>query len=136
MLIQEMLLKPNSQIALACLVCVAVFLEMTLGLVSNLSGMFMGRASAMKAPEQRVFPETGHSVGGRFLDYWTEHGGLQQQGYPISEELFEISELEGGSYKVQYFERAVFEYHPENEDAYEVLLSQLGTFRYREKYGK
>jgi hypothetical protein len=36
---------------------------------------------------------------------------------------------------VQYFERAVFEYHPENQPPYNVLLSQLGTFRYREKYG-
>jgi len=35
---------------------------------------------------------------------------------------------------VQYFERAVFEYHPENKGTpYEVLLSQLGTFRYRTK---
>jgi hypothetical protein len=37
---------------------------------------------------------------------------------------------------VQYFERAVFEYHPENAAPYDVLLSQLGTFRYRDKYGK
>jgi len=130
-----MLLKPNSQIVLACLVCIAVFLEMTLGLVSNISGMLVGPASAMNALEQRVFPETGHSVGGRFLDYWTEHGGLQQQGYPISEEMFEISELDGGSYKVQYFERAVFEEHLENKPPYNVLLSQLGKFRYFAKYG-
>ena len=38
-------------------------------------------------------------------------------------------------YKVQYFERAVFEYHPENQPPYNVLLSQLGTFRHRDKYG-
>ena len=36
---------------------------------------------------------------------------------------------------VQYFERAVMEYHPENRPPYDVLLSQLGTFQYREKYG-
>jgi carboxyl-terminal processing protease len=30
---------------------------------------------------------------------------------------------------VQYFERAVFEYHPENEPPYDVLLSQLGKYR-------
>ena len=36
---------------------------------------------------------------------------------------------------MQYFERAVFEYHPENAGtAYEVLLSQLGKFRYDAKY--
>src|SRR4029453_2680814 len=35
---------------------------------------------------------------------------------------------------VQYFERAVFEYHPENQPPNDVLLSQLGTFRYKVKY--
>jgi hypothetical protein len=33
------------------------------------------------------------------------------------------------------FERAVFEYHLENQTPYNVLLSQLGRFRYAEKYG-
>jgi hypothetical protein len=35
---------------------------------------------------------------------------------------------------VQYFERAVFELHPDEKPPYNVLLSQLGTFRLREKY--
>ena len=61
-------------------------------------------------------------------------GGLTQQGYPISEEFTEISPLDGKPYLVQYFERAVFEYHPENKAPYDVLLSQLGTLRYRDKY--
>lgn len=38
-------------------------------------------------------------------------------------------------YTVQYFERAVFEYHPEKQVPFDVLLSQLGTFRYGQKYG-
>ena len=50
-------------------------------------------------------------------------------------EFMEKSELNGQTYLVQYFERAVFEYHPENQPPYDVLLSQLGTFQYREKYG-
>src|SRR5206468_3983407 len=55
-------------------------------------------------------------------------GGLAQQGYPLSDEFTEISPQDGKPYTVQYFERAVFEYHPENKDTpYEVLLSQLGT---------
>ena len=45
-----------------------------------------------------------------------------------------MSDLDGKEYRVQYFERAVFEMHPENEPPYDVLLSQLGTFQYREKY--
>ncbi|MFL5731959.1 MAG: PQQ-dependent sugar dehydrogenase [Chloroflexia bacterium] len=83
-----------------------------------------------------LVPETGKRLGGRFLQYWQQHGGLLQQGYPISDEFTEVSDLNGKPYLVQYFERAVFEYHPENAAPYDVLLSQLGTFRYREKYGR
>ena len=77
-----------------------------------------------------LFPETGKRLGGVFLDYWEKHGALAQQGYPISDEFTEVSALDGKQYKVQYFERAVFEYHPENAGTpYEVLLSHLGTLR-------
>ncbi|HEY0069964.1 MAG TPA: hypothetical protein VGE04_08370 [Chloroflexia bacterium] len=82
----------------------------------------------------RTFPETGKTVSGVFLDYWEKNGGLPQQGYPISEVMGEVSDLNGKTYTVQYFERAVFEYHPENQPPYNVLLSQLGTFRYKKKY--
>ena len=83
----------------------------------------------------QTFPETGKAVLGVFLDYWQPHGGLAQQGFPISEPLGETSSLDGKTYTMQYFERAVFEYHPENANTpYEVLLSQLGTFRYKQKY--
>jgi hypothetical protein len=68
------------------------------------------------------------------LQYWQQNGGLAQQGYPISNEFVERSELDGKEYRVQYFERAVFEMHPENKAPYDVLLSQLGTFRFRQKY--
>jgi hypothetical protein len=81
------------------------------------------------------YEATGYAVCGAFLDYWKVHGGLAQQGYPISGEFTEQSDLDGKPYTVQYFERAVFEYHPENQPPYDVLLSQLGTFQYREKYG-
>jgi len=90
---------------------------------------------ASTAPNAQKFPQTGFTVGGKFLDYWNTHGGLAQQGYPISNEFQEKSDLDGKTYTVQYFERAVFELHPENAGTpYEVLLSQLGTFRYRAKY--
>ena len=91
------------------------------------------------APNQKVstaagavkFSQTGHTVGGKFLTYWQQHGGLAQQGYPISDEFTEVSGLNGKPYTVQYFERAVFEMHPENQSPNDVLLSQLGTFQYR-----
>lgn len=84
----------------------------------------------------RKFDETGKTIGGKFRDYWEKNGGLAQQGYPISDEFEEESTLDGKTYTVQYFQRAVFELHPENEAPFDVLLSQLGKFRYQEKYSE
>ena len=80
------------------------------------------------------FPQTGKEIKGVFLTYWKEHGGLAQQGYPITNLMREKSELDGKEYTVQYFERAVFELHPEKQPLYDVLLSQLGTFQFKRKY--
>ncbi|HEX7102218.1 MAG TPA: peptidoglycan hydrolase, partial [Nitrolancea sp.] len=45
-------------------------------------------------------------------------------GYPISEEFVDPQT----GYVTQYFERAVFEYHPENAGTpYTVLLKRLGA---------
>lgn len=82
----------------------------------------------------RSFTETGKSVCGRFLQYWQANGGLAQQGLPLSGEFTEVSDLNGKPYTVQYFERAVFEAHPENQPPFDVLLSQLGTFQFKRKY--
>jgi hypothetical protein len=90
--------------------------------------------AAAQQPNCRTFPETGMTVCGRFLEYWTEHGGLAQQGYPISAEFPEVSDVDGHGYTVQYFERSVFEAHPENPAPNDVLLSLLGVSRYRQKY--
>jgi hypothetical protein len=99
-------------------------------LLQNLS------AGAQQQPQQtcRTFPETGKTVCGRFLAYWNSHGGVVQQGFPISPEIPEVSQLDNKLYTVQYFERAVFEYHSENAAPNDVLLSQLGTFRYKQLY--
>jgi acetyl esterase/lipase len=86
-------------------------------------------------PGSALFTQTNHRVGGAFLAYWRSHGGVPQQGYPISDEFTEISALDGKPYTVQYFERAVFEWHPENDAANQVLLAQLGTFAYRAEHG-
>jgi hypothetical protein len=92
-------------------------------------------ASSHAQPNGRFFPETGKSVKGIFLDYWNAHGGLAQQGYPISAEMQELSDTDGKAYLIQYFERAVFEYHPDEKPEFQVLLSLLGTFYYQQKYG-
>lgn len=73
------------------------------------------------------FSETGHTLGSGFRSYWEKNGGLAQFGFPLSEEFSEVNPNDGKTYAVQYFERARFEYHPENRGTpYEVLLGQLG----------
>jgi hypothetical protein len=81
--------------------------------------------------ERRYVSETGHSLSGRFLQYWSTTGGIALYGYPISEPLTEASPTNGKSYTVQYFERARFEYHPENQPPYDVLLGLLGRQLFR-----
>jgi hypothetical protein len=76
-------------------------------------------------PGATYFNETGHNLAGGFLVYWNANGGLAQFGYPISEEFAETLE-DGKQYVVQYFERARFEWHPENPPPYDVLLGQFG----------
>jgi hypothetical protein len=79
-------------------------------------------------PGRMFFPETGHSLAYGFKDYWEQHGGLYVYGYPISEEFQEKNPDTGQVYTVQYFERARFEYHPENRGTqFEVLLGRLGA---------
>lgn len=79
-------------------------------------------------PERDFYPESGHTLGGAFRWFWQSHGGLSVFGYPISEEFNEWDEASGQTYLVQYFERARFEYHPENVGTpYEVLIGSLGN---------
>jgi hypothetical protein len=84
----------------------------------------MSTLSAPTPPDHcQFFGQTYMQVCGKFLDYWQAHGGLMQQGYPISSAFPEVSDIDGKTYTVQYFERAVFELHPENQPPYDVLLS-------------
>lgn len=80
---------------------------------------------AMPDPSVRYFPETNHSVGHGFLDYWQRFGdditSIEVFGYPLTEEITEDGQT------CQYFERAVFEYHPENPPEHSILLRRLGA---------
>ena len=46
----------------------------------------------------------------------------------------DVSLTDGKTYTMQYFERAVFEMHPENQAPYDVLLSLLGVFQFNKLY--
>ncbi|HEX5505290.1 MAG TPA: cupredoxin family copper-binding protein [Thermomicrobiales bacterium] len=74
---------------------------------------------------QSFFQPTGHNLGGRFRDFWQQNGGLAIFGYPLSEPFQQQLE-DGKTYTVQYFERARFEAHPENQAPYDVELGQFG----------
>jgi hypothetical protein len=95
-------------------------------------------SEAVLAPQPgvRYFPETQHTLYGEFQDFWERRGNVNLFGYPITEEFEEHGRA------VQYFERARFEYHPEDmgqfyrnqerynaldlDTLYEVILGDLG----------
>jgi hypothetical protein len=106
----------------------------TFAIVLIATFQFLPQVQSFAQPGCQTFKETAKTVCGKFLQYWQQNGGVRQQGFPISNEFTEISDLNGKPYTVQYFERAVFEYHPENQPPNDILLSQLGTFQFRKKY--
>src|SRR5207249_4110626 len=87
----------------------------------------------------QYFETTGHSVCEPFLSYWRTHGlefdGRRGTGYaeslalfglPLSEPAMETNSS-GFTVLTQWFERARFEYLPNNPDPYKVLLGRLGA---------
>lgn len=96
-------------------------------------------ATVDAAPEGcRYFPETRHSLCGSFLQYWSQQGlefdgkpgssaaeSLALFGLPLSEPQEEV--IDGQRVLVQWFERARFEYRPNNPDPFKVQLGRLGA---------
>jgi hypothetical protein len=78
-----------------------------------------GRSSAQS--EAMYFPETGYWIDPTFARFWSERGGVDVFGYPISRVFYQ-----DGLHR-QYFERAVFEHHEQNPEPYNVLLMRLGA---------
>ncbi len=78
------------------------------------------------AQERQCFPQTGHCIEGRFLQYWRDNGGLPVFGYPIGPARDERNRDTGKTYLTQWFERNRFELHPELQRPYDVLLGRLG----------
>jgi hypothetical protein len=79
-------------------------------------------------PLHHYFPETKHVVSYAFLDYFRSHGGLDMFGYPRSEFVYE------GEHVVQYFQRALMEWHPERETGSQIVLANIGEL-WIERYG-
>ncbi|HEY0071660.1 MAG TPA: hypothetical protein VGE04_16970 [Chloroflexia bacterium] len=99
--------------------------------ILSLIGLVLPVGTTSAQSDSLTFPETGKTLRGVFLRYWTYH---PHQGAPISDEMQERSDIDGKTYTVQYFERAVLELHPENQQPYDVLLSLLGVSYYSQRY--
>jgi hypothetical protein len=102
-------------------------LGVLLGSVITLASQHVSATPASQVGD-KYFPETGYNVPAVFYRYWLTHGGLAQQGYPITEAANMVSPTNGQTYLTQYFQRARFEYHPElRGTGNEVLLGLLGV---------
>jgi peptide/nickel transport system substrate-binding protein len=77
------------------------------------------------------FPETRHSISGKFLEHWNRYGGIKQFGFPLTEQFDEIQDADGKRYTVQYFERNRIEMHPDKPPPYDVQFGLLGAQQYR-----
>ena len=80
------------------------------------------------APYTTYFTETGHYLGGEFLDYYNASPQASTlYGLPISEE-FPQQFNSGVILYVQYFERARMEWHPELPEGQRVQLGALSSY--------
>jgi hypothetical protein len=84
------------------------------------------------------YAQTGHSICGAILNAYRASGlefdgkrgkseaeSLALFGLPLSEP--QVEDTPNGKFTVQWFERARFEVHPENQAPYDVLLGLLGN---------
>jgi len=95
-------------------------------------------SGAGDAERCRLFAETGHVVCDQFLEAWRRYGlsfpGVRGTSFEESLALFGLpltaattETIDGKEYLVQWFERARFELHPENQPPYNVLFGRLGA---------
>jgi hypothetical protein len=110
-------------------VCGVIFMVCML-LASN--GM---RVSAQEDTTSQYFPSTGHNISGAF---WTYYQHIPNAAYvfgaPITEQF---TDIQSGRI-IQYFQRARFEYYPENPIEQRVKLSAVGqhVFQHSKVEGK
>jgi hypothetical protein len=74
------------------------------------------------AGERYCPPGVPYCAENAFLAFWQANGGLEILGLPVSQPFVDDRGL-----LVQYYERAILEWHPENPPAYQVLLTRLGA---------
>ena len=100
---------------LSCLILLSLLLQPTTGV------------RAQEGATNEYFSETGHNVSGDFLRFYRANQNAEQvYGYPITEEFIDAR----SGRRIQYFNRARFEYYPENTSDQRVKLSPLGDYLY------
>ena len=70
---------------------------------------------------------TGHTVSGAWLDYLRSHGDVDNLGLPRTDV---IADPTTGGQTVQYFQRAILEWHPENPPGLQIERRLLGDILY------
>ena len=101
----------------------------------------IGRRSPKPTPARRTTsPKLATRLRAQFWGFWSRNGlefdgnkkaksvaeSLALFGFPVSEAQMEQGS-DGQMYLTQWFERARFEFHPENKAPYDVLLGRLGA---------
>jgi hypothetical protein len=74
----------------------------------------------------RYFAKTGYSVCYAFLDFFNQHGGVEQFGNPISPFEYHNDLI------VQYFEKARFEWKPAMPEGQRVVITDLGRIYFEQ----
>lgn len=72
-------------------------------------------------------PDTGHTVSGEWLSFLKGHGDTDNLGYPRTEV---IPDPMAAGQTVQYFQRLILEWHPENPPEYRIQRRLLGDILY------
>lgn len=106
--------------------CFIILLQIALILAGQASTFLS--PNAFQTENQRYFSETGHWVTGDFLKtYNSVPDPVLIFGYPITEAFQEQTY----GRIIQYFQRAVFELHPENPPELRVRIAELGKQLYK-----
>jgi beta-lactamase class A len=77
--------------------------------------------------EGLYFEGTGQEITGDFLSFWQNNGGERVFGWPISPQVEMVSNADGNSYPVQWFQRARMGFHSELPAGSRVVLGALGS---------
>jgi hypothetical protein len=100
-------------------IVVALFIAVLLSVVLPSTAL----ADHDEGPWEVYFPQTGHVLKSGFLGHWRHHGEIALLGYPLTDEF--VHPRTG--VVTQYFERAVMEWHSDQQPPWQVTLQRLGA---------